>query len=60
MNPTNNHYFTESGKATWGCLPDKDISFEEMQHRGFEKGSSVDMIPGFETVIVWAKQILGV
>lgn len=50
-----------NGNATWKCFcpNEEEQSLEEMQEQGFEIGTTVNVIPNFETVISWAKQILG-
>ena len=61
MNPTSNSYFTESGNATWTCLPHShDFPLEEMQAMGFEKGSTVQKVPGSEAIMSMAMKILNI
>ena len=59
MNPTRNKYFTINGDAVWDCKPHKDpLTLKEMQQMGFEKDSTVDVIPDVETIISLAKDLL--
>mmetsp|Transcript_36805 Transcript_36805/g.89360 ORF Transcript_36805/g.89360 Transcript_36805/m.89360 type:complete len:539 (+) Transcript_36805:3-1619(+) len=61
MNPTQNRYLTQSGNATWSCLPHSELfTLAEMQDMGFEANSSVGTIPDAGSIISMAKEILGI
>jgi hypothetical protein len=61
MNPMRNKYYTRTGNATWGCLPDSEtFSLEQMQTRGFEVGSTIERFPDTGTIMEWAKEILNI
>ena len=55
----NNRYFTQHGNATMTC-GNKDLTLADAQTtRGIELGSTSDVIPEAETILGWARAILG-
>ena len=58
MVPSNNTYYTNRGNGTLICGEDK-MTLEGMQHEGYETGSTLDVAPDAETILSWAREILG-
>ena len=57
----NNSYYTNSGSGTWSCCGSDSLSLEEMHEKlGAEIGSTVEFTPSASSIILWAKDMLGV
>jgi len=58
MVPRSNRYYSTSGTGKFFCGSKELFTLQEMQHKGFELGSTIGITPDSHTIISWARKIL--
>mmetsp|Transcript_17981 Transcript_17981/g.31645 ORF Transcript_17981/g.31645 Transcript_17981/m.31645 type:complete len:238 (-) Transcript_17981:16-729(-) len=58
MVPAKNTYFTKTGNGTFVCEKEH-LTLEAIQQEGYEIGSTMGVTPDAETIISWARDVLG-